>query len=64
MGSNPAPFFANLFLAHKEADWIKAQRKLVTINVQKINDSFRFIDDMLSLNYNNTFEKHLFTQQN
>ena len=25
MGSDPAPFFANLFLAHKEADWVKVQ---------------------------------------
>ena len=58
MGSDPAPFFANLFLAHKEADWVKAQRKLGTINVQKINNSFRFIDDLLSLNDGSTFEKH------
>ena len=33
MGSDPIPLFANLFLAHKEADWVKAQRKLGTINV-------------------------------
>ena len=33
MGSDPAPLFANLFLAHKEPDWVKAQRKLGTINV-------------------------------
>ena len=33
MGSDPAPFFAKLFLAHKEADWVKAQRKRETINV-------------------------------
>ena len=26
MGSDPGPFFANLFLNHKEADWVKAQR--------------------------------------
>ena len=57
MGSDPAPFFANLFLAHKEADWDKAQRKLGTINVRKINNSFRFIDDLLSLNDGSTFEK-------
>ena len=44
MGSDPAPFFANVFQAHKEADWVKAQRKLGTINVRKINNSFRFID--------------------
>ena len=33
MGSDPASFFANLFLAHKEADWFNTQRKLLTINV-------------------------------
>ena len=44
MGSDPAPFFANVFQAHKDADWVKAQRKLGTINVRKINNSFRFID--------------------
>ena len=27
MGSGPAPFFANLFLAHKETDCVKAQHK-------------------------------------
>ena len=58
MGSDPATFFANLFLAHKEADWVKAQRMLGTINVRKISNSFRFIDDLLSLNDGSTFEKH------
>ena len=37
---------------------IKIQRKLGTINVQKIHNSFRFIDDLLSLNDGSTFEKH------
>ena len=58
MGSDPGLFFTNLFLAHKEVDWVKAQRRLGTINVRKINNSFRFIDDLLSLNDENTFEKH------
>ena len=59
VGSDPAPFFASLFLAHKVADWIKAQQKLGTISVRKINNCFRFIDDLLSLNNDNsTFEKH------
>ena len=40
IGSEPASFFANLFQAHKEADWVNAQRKLGTINFQKINNSF------------------------
>ena len=58
MGSGPAPFFANLFLADKEADWVKATRKLATINVWKLNNSFRFIDHLQSLNDGSTFEKH------
>ena len=41
MGFDPVPCFANLFLVHKDADWVKTQRKLGTINVQKINNSFR-----------------------
>ena len=57
-GSDPTPFFANFFLAHKKAGWVKAQQKLGTINVRKINNSFRFIDDLLSLNDDSTFEKH------
>ena len=28
MGSDRAPFFADLILAHKKADWVKAQHKL------------------------------------
>ena len=58
MESDQAPFFANLFLDHKEADWVKTQRKFGTINVQKINNFFRFIDDLLSLNDDSTFGKH------
>ena len=58
MGSDLALFFASLFLPHKEADWVKTQRKLRAINVRKINNSFRFTDDLLSLNDGSTFEKH------
>ena len=58
MESDPAPFFANLFLVHKEGDWVKAQRMLETINVREINNSFRFIDDLLSLNDGSTFQKY------
>ena len=56
-GSYPGQFFfANLFLAHKEADCVKAQCKLGAINVRKINNSFCFIDDLLSLNDDSTYE--------
>ena len=49
MGSDPA---------HKEAERVKAKRKLGTINVWKVNNSFAFIDDLLSLNGDNTSEKY------
>ena len=54
MELDQAPFSANLFLAHKEADWVNAQHKLGTVNILKINRSFRFIDDLLYC----IFEKH------
>ena len=66
MASEPAPFFATLFLANKNADWIKAQRNLGTTNVQKINNYFQFVDDLQSLNDGGTSQKHykIFIQQN
>ena len=56
MGSDPAPFFANLFLAFYEIRWINDQRKLGVINTRKLNNTFRFIDDLLSLNDDSIFE--------
>ena len=56
MGSDPAPFFANLFLAFYEINWVNDQRKLGTINIRKINNTFRFIDDLLSLNDDNVLK--------
>ena len=58
MGSHPAPFFPNRFIFLKETDWVKAQRKLGTVNVRNINNSFWFSDNLTSLNDNSTFEKH------
>ena len=43
---------------HKEADWVKTQGKLEAINVAKINNSFRFIDDLPSVTYTSTFKKY------
>ena len=40
MGSDPPPLSAKLFLALKETAWVKAQYKLGTINLQKINNFF------------------------
>ena len=54
---DPALFFANLFPAHKEANWVKAQLKFRKIIVRKIKNYFQFIDDLQSLNDDSTFEK-------
>ena len=56
MGTDPAPFFANLFLAFYENKWINCQRKLNILNTRKMNNTFRFIDDLLSLNDDSIFE--------
>ena len=40
------------------ADCVKAQRKLGIIDVKKINNSFQFTDDLLTLIDGSTFEKH------
>ena len=53
MGSDPAPFFANLFLSHKETEWVKERCKLGTIN-----NSIWFVNDLLLLNDGGTFKKH------
>ena len=57
-GSDRASFFSNLFLAHKEANWVKAQCKLDKINVRKISNFFRLNNELRSLNNDSTFEKH------
>ena len=57
MKSDPAPFSANFFLAHREVNWVKAQRKSGAINVWKIYSFFWFIDDLVLLNDDTIFEK-------
>ena len=58
MGSDPAPFFANLFLFHYEYRWIKKQSKENPSLVRLFNNIFRYIDDLIALNNNNEFDKH------
>lgn len=58
MGGDPAPFWANLFLFHFEYDWLKRMRKENNILARKFTNTFRFIDDLLSINDGGEFEKH------
>ena len=56
MGSDPSPFFANLFLYHYESSWLKKLRKSNNILARKFGSVFRYIDDLLALNDGKAFE--------
>lgn len=55
MGSDPAPFMANLFLYHYESKWIKNLKKESLQKARRFSHTFRFIDDLLTINDNNLF---------
>ena len=56
MGSDPAPFFANLFLYFYESKWVNELKKNGLIKARKICNIFRFIDDLNSMNDGGEFE--------
>ena len=58
MGSDPAPFFANLFLYHYERQWLLKLKKKDLAKARKFGNTFRFIDDLCALNDGGEFEKH------
>jgi len=55
MGSDPAPFFANFFLAYYECNYIKELRKKDPAEARKYRNICRFIDDLVAPNDNNAF---------
>ena len=55
MGSDPATFFANLFLYYYENKWINDLKKTDLLTARKIKNIFRFIDDLNSINDHNIF---------
>ena len=66
MWSNPAPFFANLFLYFYESNWMNGLKNDL-IKARKLCNILRFIDDLNSINdvgelesnYSNTHPKEL-----
>ena len=50
MGNDPAPFWANLFLYSYEHDYIKHLIKEDRVKAKHFHSTFRFIDDLCSLN--------------
>ena len=59
MGSDPAPFMANLFLYYYESKFLK-QYKVNNMNkAKKFNHVFRFIDDLCAVNDDGEFENNI-----
>ena len=52
MGSDPAPFMANLFLYHFESKWVKNLKKDNLQKARRFGNTFRFIDDLFTINDN------------
>ena len=57
MGSDPASFFANLFLYFYESKWMNEVKKSDLIKTRKLCNIFRFIEDLNSINDGGDFEK-------
>ena len=57
IGSDPAPFFANLFLYVYESKFISYLLKTDPARAQKFRHVFRFIDDLLSFNDDGEFAR-------
>ena len=58
MGSDPAPFFANLFLFFYETRWLKSIKNTNYEVARKFGNVFRLIDDLIAINDGNKFENH------
>ena len=57
MGIDPAPFWANLFLYTYEHDYIKELIKEDRVKAKHFHSTFRFIDDLCSINDGGMFGK-------
>ena len=59
MGSDPAPFFVNLFLFYFEMKWMDKLKKENFVTTQKYTNTFKFIDDLITLNNAEHFEQNI-----
>ena len=57
MGSDPAPFMANLFLYHYESSFLKELKKTDLSRARRFGNVFRFIDDLSAINDGGEFER-------
>ena len=59
MGTDCAPFLANLFLFSYENEWMMKTAKIDRKLAKSFNDSVRYIDDLLTINNNGLMKKHM-----
>ena len=59
MGSDPAPFFANLFLFYFEDKWVRNFQRSDLSRARKFATIFQFIDDLLTMNDGGEFARSL-----
>ena len=55
MGSDPAPYFANLFLYYYENKWVCNLKRTDLMTARKLKNIFRFIDDLNAINDHEIF---------
>ena len=55
MGSDSAPFMTNLFVYHYESRGVKSLKKNSLQRARRFNHTFRFIDDLLTINDRDEF---------
>ena len=58
MGSDPAPFMANLYLFHYENIFMRNLKKEDIQKARRFGNVFRFIDDLCAINDNGLFEEY------
>ena len=59
MGTDCAPFLANLFLYSYEHDWVLEKKKTDLPLAQHFSRSTRYIDDLLTINNNGLMKKYM-----
>ena len=59
MGTDCAPFLANLFLFSYEHEWMMKTAKVDRKLAKSFNDSVRYIDDLLTINNDGLMKKHM-----
>ena len=59
MGTDCAPFLANLFLFSYEYEWIMEQKKNNIELPRKFNRSARYIDDLITINNNGLMKQYM-----